>query len=1039
MAPLQDPTVSLLPPHAVPAEGPTDPAGKASAGRFGWLPAVYFAVFAGLLASFPAQNSDLWGHLAAGRDLAHGQQPLGGAAAPTPWLYDLATYGLYSVLGGRGLVACKVLLVVGLGLVLLRLCGSRGWLATACTALALLAMSTRLLLQPATVSYFFLALTLLVLMPNAARGPRTEGEGEDSSALRILWLIPLFVAWVNLDSWFLLGLATVALVEVGRVLDQPAAGGARLRALRHRALAFGLLAAACLLNPAHVDAFLHHPILGGPAASGPVTSPFQQAYWTIFGLSPAGLAYFPLLVLGVISFPANQPGWRWQRWLPWIGLAVFSALQVRAIPFFAVVAGPVLALNLREFLARRAAREGLETESEEAIRNPWSFALYPLALVLLVCAWPGWLQGPPFEPRRWDAELPPAVVRGAAAARHWHEEGKVGPDQRGLHLAAATANAFAWFCPEDNGLRDEGLTAALLGAPGAPEDWERRLRAARVDHVVVYNAGLDRFWDDPGQWPLLYLEGGLAIFGWRDPGVDAKSDPFRSREVDLGRLAFRPAADKRAPRKRPAQEPEARAWWEAFWKPAPPPPPDRGEAEQHFRHADALGKSAVYRHVAGWNFSQSAGLVAAAAGWVGPGALFDANLRLTLVQPPRAQPGAGEGELPLFSGLALKCFQWAAQEQDDMPPALLYLAVRAARRALAANPDDAHAYLVLGKSYIGLLYGTRERAWGQRLPRLVELRRVQASQALNQAVALKPDLAEAHLLLVGLYQEMGFRDLMLHHVQTYLKLTERTGAEARDPAAAGSASPPPRPYELEADRLALAVAAAENAYAERAEKMRIYDRAMLAMERGLAGKARDLLLATDLAAFGQPGMVLELELLLRTGRAKDVREWTEPEQKGLLGAAAYHWLRARALAASGDYAEADGECTELVASARGSDPLGPRETVALLVAQAVLDQQTGTATLPDLAWRAQRGFDFRRRLASVVYRLAQEADALVLRGLLALEAGDVDDAEVAFRLALLSWRDEAAAAGGGGIDFGGRVVAQECLKWLAEGEDKGAR
>jgi Flp pilus assembly protein TadD len=64
--------------------------------------------------------------------------------------------------------------------------------------------------------------------------------------------------------------------------------------------------------------------------------------------------------------------------------------------------------------------------------------------------------------------------------------------------------------------------------------------------------------------------------------------------------------------------------------------------------------------------------------------------------------------------------------------------VRAARRALAVNPDDAQAYEVLGESYLRLIRDTRERAWRSRLPQLVQIRHVQASAALNQAVLLNP-------------------------------------------------------------------------------------------------------------------------------------------------------------------------------------------------------------------------------------------------------------------------------------------------------------
>jgi hypothetical protein len=49
---------------------------------------------------------------------------------------------------------------------------------------------------------------------------------------------------------------------------------------------------------------------------------------------------------------------------------------------------------------------------------------------------------------------------------------------------------------------------------------------------------------------------------------------------------------------------------------------------------------------------------------------------------------------------------------------------------------------------------------------------------------------------------------------------------------------------------------------------------------------------------------------------------------------------------------------------------------------------------------------------------------------LALEYGDVDHAAALFRAALSLWRDRAAAAEGSGLDFNGRIVAGDCLRWI---------
>src|SRR5262249_33742955 len=132
--------------------------------------------------------------------------------------------------------------------------------------------------------------------------------------------------------------------------------------LARRAVAFAVLTAACLVNPIGHHAFALPPEfrgLGlGAATAGPVSSPFQSGSLSIRGQTPAGLAYYVLLALSLASFFLNLRRWRWQRFLPWAGLAVVSALQLRAVPFFSVVAGPVLAWNLDEFLATRWANAG---------------------------------------------------------------------------------------------------------------------------------------------------------------------------------------------------------------------------------------------------------------------------------------------------------------------------------------------------------------------------------------------------------------------------------------------------------------------------------------------------------------------------------------------------------------------------------------------------------------------------------------------------------------------------------------------------------
>jgi hypothetical protein len=181
-------------------------------------------------------------------------------------------------------------------------------------------------------------------------------------------------------------------------------------------------------------------------------------------------------------------------------------------------------------------------------------------------------------------------------------------------------------------------------------------------------------------------------------------------------------------------------------------------------------------------------------------------------------------------------------------------------------------------------------------------------------------------------------------------------------------------------------------------------------------------------------MALELELLLRTGRAKDVREAMTPEDmadhKAALGTASYYWIRAQALAATGDYALAEGECEQLATDGRGQGSARAQEVMALLTGQVLLDEQPVGAFWPQLPWRALGRLQWQQRLAVLAKGLRQQANANVLRGLLALEEGSVDEAEVAFRLALALWQDETRAASGAGLDFNTRPIALSYLRLL---------
>ena len=982
------------------------------------LPAVLFiGAFAVLLTSFPARNPDVWQHLAGGRELFRG------GVSPT-WLFDLAAYAVFSVSGGGGLAAVKAMLCGGIAVLMFRLGSVTGWrVSLAVTGLAVLAMSTRLLLQSQTASVGLLAVALWLVYRR--RPAPAEGWWPG-------WELPLlFAVWANVDEWFVLGLVAVALIRLGQGFERRTTPRSELT-LGRWAVSVGVMVAASCLSVSHFGG-LRVPqdlrsamaaLQAPPAELVTVHSPFQANYFAVFRDSSAAHSYYPLVALGLISFLLNRRGWRWSSFLPWLALAAVSGLEARAIPFFAVLAGPVTAWNVQGFFARRAA----PPPRRRWVRLTGYAAMSVVALAFLVAAWPGWLQGPPYEPRRWAVETPPAIERTADFLRRTHADEVWAPDTRTLHVSADTLGTLAWFCPEDPGLRNATAVERLLDLKH-PEEARRQLRDLRVTRVVVSAADPDvksrdvlgRLLADPNEWRMLSVAGGVVVFGWDDPDSAAGANPYAGWEVDVERLAFDPAVTEIAP---PAGLPEPRQWWEALWKPAyPQRPAGRDEAAVLLRKAEFARPTAAFRHLSEWEVGQVAGVVGAAGGWTGLMGETDAAVRLTLFRPPLP---AGSDPPPPHTVMTFALQQRFAADRGPVPVAPVYAAVRAARRAVAENPTDASSHHLLAQAYLLLVSSTAEQGWAGRVPQLLRIRQTQASAALNKAVTHNPRLARAHLELARLYRDIGCLDLAVHHLRTYRDLPPLWGG----PSAAD------RGYkELtgELDGWAELLDARTKTYEKESAKSSVADRALLAVQLELGGLARELLLGSDVAAFGAKGTELEVDLLLRTGRPEDVLAWTTPEVRGSLGDRMFHWTRAQAHLAVGDYDAADQELREMVGpEGEPSDPADVGVEVAARVGKSVLDAQPSGGQLNQHVWHALSRADLQRLVSEVARTLGLHADMITLRGVMALEAGNIDRARAAYQSALVFSPDR---RGWGHLEFNGRRIATDGLALI--GDDRG--
>jgi hypothetical protein len=1025
-------------------------------------------VLAFLAASFPARNSDLWFHLATGRLLAQGEFRFGadpfaytteGVYWPChTWLFDWALYELYELAGGPALVVLKALLIAGLAGLLLRVRrpDGPGWLPIACVTLAVVAMSPRLLLQPACVSYFFLGLTLWLLQKGEERGLNDEsGRSWFRVPRSYLVLLLVFALWVNLDDWFLLGPALVALFWLGdRLAGQRRTPGWLVPA--------GL--AACLLNPYTFHAFSLPPELSAvPASSGLwqdvrfqalFTSPWSAAYLQAAAQNPTVLAYFVLTAAGVVSFLMHRPALRSWRLVVWLPFAALAAWQARTIPFFAVVAAPITALNGQDYLAgRRLPAATTRGAALEALAGRLLLDLALLALIALT--WPGWLAGPGREGRHvaWEVQAEPSLQQAAETLHRWRRQGLLSPGERVFGVTPDMAQYGAWSCPQEKHFLDhryqlfpgaarefEVVCRALLPGlvpdcpPGSetegesPQEWQQILRKYGVGIVVIYDrapqrlfAVLRRLADDPRHWTLLHMAGQALVVGWNEARPPGGFGPLA---FDADRLAYGPqegGAGQALPAaldRGPEHLPPPPDFWARFLHPPAAPTWESAAATtylHYFGDSEVRQREQQFRPTMGGYAASLAGLPALPPAI--PQAVFQLVSSRYLLHLSRTETSflVRDQLGPFFAGLA------------DRPPALLLLTIRAARRAVAANPADANAWLRLGQAYLLLRDATWERSGEGRLPPLAQLRHVQIATALEQAVRLDPDLEAAHRELAFLYGERNYLDQSLEHRRDEVRLSRRAGPRPGETA------------EVYADRMELLeqdtaklvelVQDRRQRYADRFRTLQ-GDRlaqARLALSLGLARQAvEEILLPCPADLLGAPGIKLELELLLTLGRVEEVRailgdatlraskhgllyyQLPPPQSPagGPLYALPYHWpayewLHILQAAAVGDYAQARAEAHVIRAVLRAGHE-------RLRKQQAEADRRVWTYLpgllsgpppfLPALAAQGLGAFlEARAALQAGEPTLrAHQADLDVLEGLLALEQGDPEGARAAF-------------------------------------------
>jgi tetratricopeptide (TPR) repeat protein len=328
----------------------------------------WLALFAlgAALALQSVRTFDYWWHLRSGQLIAETgsvptADPFSFTASGNPWidihwLHQLALYGLY-VLGGHDAVVLAKVVMVLLLVAILATIGyrrERPLVSIFGLTLTLLVVSDRIMPRPELLTFVFLAAVFALL----------ERFTRKNDAW-VYAIVGVQLLWANVHGLFAVGVAVCGAYLVAEVLRPFVLPGSRVRAawIRRLATVTAISALAALANPNLLDGALY-PIqqlgmIGPPEDRGYFGSMIAELIPPIGSqtrLPPLALALFA--TLAALSFAAMALNWRRIQGahpLLWVAFLYLALGAQRNLALFAIVAGPIFAVNLNEFLDGRRA------------------------------------------------------------------------------------------------------------------------------------------------------------------------------------------------------------------------------------------------------------------------------------------------------------------------------------------------------------------------------------------------------------------------------------------------------------------------------------------------------------------------------------------------------------------------------------------------------------------------------------------------------------------------------------------------------------
>jgi len=262
------------------------------------------------------------------------------------WLSGVVFLPIYNVLGFSGLIIFKtvLLLLAFLMLFLVALKKADFWLTAALSLPVILILMERTEVRPDIFSFAFVAI-FIYLLYDFEKHPDHK---------RIYWLVPLQLVWVNIHTFFTIGIMLVVGFLLEKIINEYK--NFRQNPLIKKLLIISaLMALVCLINPNGLSGALN-PFTRYKDYAVYVTH--EQPLLDILNNKPvediSAIMFIPLVFILIFSF---YFGFRQKKkpifyFLASLGAVAACFSRVRLLPFFGLIFLPAVSANFNDVFIR---------------------------------------------------------------------------------------------------------------------------------------------------------------------------------------------------------------------------------------------------------------------------------------------------------------------------------------------------------------------------------------------------------------------------------------------------------------------------------------------------------------------------------------------------------------------------------------------------------------------------------------------------------------------------------------------------------------